>query len=129
MTAKIKKTKSIYNQQNCPIRNAESSLLAAQLCQTLCDPKDCSLPGLSIHGIFQARTLEWVAISFPGNLPNPGIKPRSPTLQADPLPSEPPGNPQKFLRENKSYVVRKFIYIKMKRFKIRINENKIKFLT
>jgi len=35
-----------------------------QLCPTLCDPIDCSLPGSSIHGIFQARILEWVAISF-----------------------------------------------------------------
>ena len=31
---------------------------------TLCDPMDCSLPGFSVHGILQARTLEWVAISF-----------------------------------------------------------------
>ena len=36
----------------------------AQLCQTLCDPMDCSLPGSSLHGIFQARVLEWVAIAF-----------------------------------------------------------------
>ena len=36
----------------------------AQSCPTLCDPMDCSLPGFSIHGIFQARILEWVAISF-----------------------------------------------------------------
>ena len=36
----------------------------AQLCPTLCYPMDCSLPGSSIHGIFQARILEWVAISF-----------------------------------------------------------------
>ena len=36
----------------------------AQSCLTLCDPLDCSLPGSSIHGIFQARILEWVAISF-----------------------------------------------------------------
>ena len=35
-----------------------------QLCQTLCNPVDCSLPGSSIHGILQARILEWVAISF-----------------------------------------------------------------
>ena len=41
-------------------------------------------------GILQARILEWVAISFSGDLPNPGIKPRSPALQADSLPSEPP---------------------------------------
>ena len=36
----------------------------AQLCLTLCDPKDCSPPGSSVHGILQARILEWVAISF-----------------------------------------------------------------
>ena len=36
----------------------------AQSCRTLSDPMDCSLPGSSIHGIFQARVLEWVAIAF-----------------------------------------------------------------
>ena len=36
----------------------------AQLCLTLGDPMDCSLPGSSVHGIFQARVLEWVAIAF-----------------------------------------------------------------
>ena len=36
----------------------------AQLCPTLCDPMDCSLPGSSVHGIFQAIFLEWIAISF-----------------------------------------------------------------
>ena len=35
-----------------------------QSCPTLCDPMDCSLPGFSVHGIFQASVLEWVAISF-----------------------------------------------------------------
>ena len=35
-----------------------------QLCPTLRDPMDCSLPGSSVHGIFQARILEWVAIAF-----------------------------------------------------------------
>jgi len=37
-----------------------------QSCPTLCTPMDCSLPGSSIHGIFQARVLEWVAIAFSG---------------------------------------------------------------
>ena len=61
----------------------------AQSCPTLWDPMDCSLPGSSAHGIFQARLLEWVAISSsrgssrprdqkpfppPGDLPDPGIK-------------------------------------------------------
>ena len=36
----------------------------AQLCPTLSDPMDCSLPGSSVHGIFQARVLEWDAIAF-----------------------------------------------------------------
>ena len=92
----------------------------SQSCPTLFDALDCSLPGSSVHGILQARILEWVAIPFsrgssqprdwilvscaagrfftvwatrepqeywsglpfpsPGNLPNPGIRPRSPTL-------------------------------------------------
>ena len=39
-------------------------VLVAQLCPTLCDPVDCSLPDSSVHGLVQARILEWVAISF-----------------------------------------------------------------
>ena len=42
-------------------------------------------------GILQARILEWVASPPPRDIPNPGIEPRSPALQADSLPSEPPG--------------------------------------
>ena len=57
------------------------------------DPVDCSPPGSSIHGILQARILEWVAISFSRDLLDTGIKPRSPTLQAVSLMSEPPGKP------------------------------------
>ena len=45
-------------------RESESESEVAQLCPTLCDPMDCSLPGSPVHGIFQARVLEWVAISF-----------------------------------------------------------------
>ena len=43
---------------------SESESESAQSCPTLCDPMDCSLPGSSLHGILQARVLEWVAISF-----------------------------------------------------------------
>ena len=43
----------------------------AQSCPTLCDPMDCSLPGSSVHGIFQARVLEWGAIAFSIALTNP----------------------------------------------------------
>ena len=42
----------------------ESESEVTQSCPTLCDPVDCSLPGSSVHGILQARMLEWVAISF-----------------------------------------------------------------
>ena len=42
----------------------ESESEVAQSCPTLCDPMDCSLPGASVHGIFQAIVLEWIAISF-----------------------------------------------------------------
>ena len=40
------------------------SVLVAQLCLTLCDPKDCTPPGSSVHGFVQARILEWIAITF-----------------------------------------------------------------
>ena len=56
--------------------------LVAQSCLTLCNPMDCSLPAFSAHGIFQARIMEWVAISF-SKLNNQGdnIKPyRIPSL-------------------------------------------------
>ena len=68
--------------------NLESEV--AQLCPTLSYPVEYSPPGFSVYGIIQARILEWVGISFSGDLPNPGIQPRSPTLQADGLTSEPP---------------------------------------
>ena len=47
---------------------------------------DWSPPGSSVHGVSQARILKWVAISPPGNLSNPGIKTKSPALQADSFP-------------------------------------------
>ena len=63
--------------------NKGMKVKVTQLCLTLCDPMDC--------GILQARILEWVPFPSPGDLPNPGIKPGSPTLQADSLPAEPQG--------------------------------------
>ena len=48
-------------------RKVKSESEVAQLCPTLCDPMDCSLPGSSIHGIFQARVPEWGAIAFSSN--------------------------------------------------------------
>ena len=66
-------------------------MLVAQLYPALCNPIDCSLSGSSVHGILQERILEWVAMPFPGDLPDPGIEPGSPALLADSLLSESPG--------------------------------------
>ena len=55
----------------------------------LCDPMD-----YTVHGILHTRTLEWAPLLSPGDLPNPGIKPRSPALQADSLPAEPQRKPK-----------------------------------
>ena len=48
-------------------------MLVIQLSLTLCDPMDCSPPGSSVHGIMQARILEWAAVPFSRDLPNPGL--------------------------------------------------------
>ena len=48
----------------CPLSPAAAAAKSLQSCPTLCDPMDCSLPGSSTHGIFQARVLEWGAIAF-----------------------------------------------------------------
>jgi len=60
----------------------------AQLCLTLCYPVD-----YTVHGILQATILECAPIPSPGDLRNPGIKPGSPTLQVDSLPTELSGKP------------------------------------
>ena len=77
----------------CPIyTHMKGKVKVAQPYLTLCNPIACSLPSSSVHGILQVRVLEWVANSFskiPGDRPNPGIKPGSPALQADSLPTEP----------------------------------------
>ena len=65
-----------YRRLACILGKSE----VAQLCLTLCNPLDCSLPGSSVHQIFQARILEWVDPLLPGDLPDPGIGPGSPTL-------------------------------------------------
>ena len=77
-------------------------LVHAQSCLTLCNPVDCSPPG-SLSMEF-SRQEYWSGLPFPspGDLPDPGIKPRSPTLQADSLTSEPPGKPTYLLPQGKS---------------------------
>ena len=55
-----------YKTSQCTVLNCQciSGGEVTQSCPTLCDPMDCSLPGSSLHGILQARVLEWVAIAF-----------------------------------------------------------------
>ena len=60
----------------------------AQLCPTLCDPMDCI-----VHGVLQARILEWVAFPFSRGSSQPRDQTQVSTLQADSLPTEPPGKP------------------------------------
>ena len=69
-------------------------VLVAQSCPTLCDSMGYSLPVSSIQGF--SRQEYWSELPFPssGALPDPGIEPGSPALQADSLLSEPPGKPQ-----------------------------------
>ena len=64
-------------------------VIVAQSCPTLFNHMNCSSPGSFVHGILQARTLEWVAFPFSRGLSDPRIKPKSPELQADFLPLEP----------------------------------------
>ena len=58
-------------------------VLVTQLYPTLCDPIDCSSSGSTVHGILQARILEWVAMPSSRGSSDPEIKPGSPALQAD----------------------------------------------
>ena len=74
-------------------------VLVSQSCPTLCNPMDysCDPLGSSVHGIFQARIMEWVAIPFSRGFPDPWVKLRSPAFQADSLLSEPPEKPIYYL--------------------------------
>ena len=62
-------------------------------CPTLCNSMNCSPSGSSVHGISQARILEWVAISSSKVYPDPGVEPRSPALAKGFFTTVPPGKP------------------------------------
>ena len=80
-------------------------VLVAQSHPTLCDAMDCSLPVSSVHGIFQQEYWSGLPLPSPGGLPNPGIKPRSPVLQADLfLLSEPLGKTYKYIYKSTSCI-------------------------
>ena len=68
---------------NLLLRDLQVKVKVAQLCPALCDPMD-----YTVHRIFQARILAWVAFPFSKGSPNPGIELGSPALQADALPTE-----------------------------------------
>ena len=68
----------------------DKKVKVAQWCPTLHDPMD-----YTVHGLLQARILEWVAFTFSkGDLRRGSSKPKFPAFQADPLPAEPPGKPK-----------------------------------
>ena len=71
-----------------------------KLCLTLCDPMDCSPPGFSVHEIFQARILEYIAISFSGGLPNPELQPTSSALVGRFFTIEPPRESSENQKQN-----------------------------
>ena len=66
---------------------------------------DCRPPGSSVHGIFQAEYWNGLPFPFPEDLPNPGIEPWSPTLQADSLPTELPKKPFIHLKLSQWYML------------------------
>ena len=91
-------TETLQSERITLFPSSVMSLLSLYMCvcqslshATLCDPTDYSPPGSSVHGIFQAKILKWVSFPSPRDVPDPGIKPRSPALQADALLSELPG--------------------------------------
>ena len=75
-------------------RKTERKVEIAQLCSTLCNPMDCVAHQASLSmGFSRQEYWSGLPFSFPQDLPNPGIKPESPALQADFLPFEPSGKP------------------------------------
>ena len=88
----------MYHEKHCRQLNWHYAvslyLLVAQSCLTLCDPMDHSYQGPLSMGILKARMLEWVAMLSSRGSSQQRDETRSPTLQADSLPSEPPGKPK-----------------------------------
>ena len=85
----IKNISFLHDENSQDITSLKVKVISLSRIQLFCDPLDCSPPGSSIHGIFQARILEWVAISFSRGSSSPRDRTWSPTWQADSLPSEP----------------------------------------
>ena len=75
-------------------------VLVAQLCPTLCNPTNCTPPGSSVHGILQARILEWVAIPFSRGSSWPRDWTQVSCITGRFFPSEPPGKPQQWIDQH-----------------------------
>ena len=84
-------------QRTCP--------LCGSFAGFLCNPVDCSPPGSSIHGVLQARILEWVAVSFSRGSSQPRDLTQVSHVEADTLTSEPPGKPHRRYGEFRGYVL------------------------
>ena len=67
----LPQTASLATEQQWSLRLGQDQMLVTQSCLTVCDPMDCSPSGISVHGILQARILEWGAISFSGGSSQP----------------------------------------------------------
>ena len=113
-TAGSKQMLALFHSSSLQLNDLRSSFLTLQppfhcilkckskpsVCQSLshgrlCDPMDCSPPGSSVQGIpLGKNTRVGQPFPSPGHLPHPETEPRSPALQADSLPSEPPEKPQ-----------------------------------
>ena len=89
------------------IHKSESEI--TQSCTTLCDPMGWNYQATLSMGF--SRQAYWSGLLFPspGDLPDPGIEPRSPALQADALPSEPPGKPFQYITNMK--ITNELLYI------------------
>ena len=77
----------------CASTTSPCCYLVAKSCLTLCDPMDCSPPDSSVHGISQVKILGGLPFTSPGDLPDPGIEPTSPTLASGFFTTEPLGKP------------------------------------
>ena len=100
----MNKVKVTFTTEENDMKKSKWKCEVTQSCPILCTmdyPMDYSLTRSSIHEIFQARKLEWFAIFFSREIPDPGIKSRSLTLQAYSLPFEPAGNPMERWGSNK----------------------------
>ena len=84
-------TLSLFQVQ-CLLHDAAAAIKSLQSCPTLSNPVDCSLPGSSVHGIFQARVLDWGAIAFSAAAAAAKSLQSCPTL-CDPIDGSPPGSP------------------------------------